>query len=205
MFSFLVALMLAAAPADGGVALLAPLIGHWVGDGSGSPGTGPGEFSFEPGLQGKVVLRKNSPSTRGRRSPAFRHDDLMVVYQEGGQGPLRADYYDNEGHVIRYTVSAEGKTIRFLGDVDGGGAAIPAYLYTHRFRHRSHPVRDGAARPAGGVPSVYRGHGAARSSRLGGIAAAENDGERAPQDDRPQAQRIVADQKEIPAGASAGS
>ncbi|MGC4054052.1 MAG: hypothetical protein QM757_33630 [Paludibaculum sp.] len=153
MFSFLVALMLAAAPADGGVALLAPLIGHWVGDGSGSPGTGTGEFSFEPGLQGKVVLRKNFaeyPKTAER--PAFRHDDLMVVYQEGGQGPLRADYYDNEGHVIRYTVSAEGKTIRFLGDVTAGAPRF-RLIYTLT---RSDTVRIQFEMAPPGQPEAFR-------------------------------------------------
>lgn len=114
-------MMLAAAPAENGVALLAPLLGHWVGEGKGLPGEGTGGFTFEAGLQGKVVLRKSFaeyPKTAER--PAFRHDDLTVVYQENGQGPLRADYYDNEGHVIRYTVTVEGKTIRFLGDVNPG-------------------------------------------------------------------------------------
>lgn len=114
-------MMLTAAPAENGTAILAPLLGQWVGEGKGAPGEGTGGFSFEPGLQGKVVLRRNFaeyPKTAER--PAFRHDDLTVVYQVDGQGPLRADYYDNEGHVIRYTVTAEGKTIRFLGDVTAG-------------------------------------------------------------------------------------
>lgn len=35
--------------------------------------------------------------------PASRHDDLMIIYPEGKD--LRADYYDSEGHVIRYQVA----------------------------------------------------------------------------------------------------
>ncbi len=44
----------------------------------------------------------------------------LNIHQEAVQGPLRADYYDNEGHVIRHTVTSEGKPIRFLGDVSKG-------------------------------------------------------------------------------------
>lgn len=118
MVSLFVALLLAVPPVE---TTLAPLMGNWVGEGTGAPGAGTGGFSFEPGLQSKVVIRKNFaeyPKTADR--PAFRHDDLTVIYQEGPQSPIRADYYDNEGHVIRYTVTAEGKTIRFLGDVTAG-------------------------------------------------------------------------------------
>ncbi len=81
------------------------LIGEWVGEGTGSPGEGTGGFSFSPDLGKRILIRKNFaeyPATKDR--PAFRHDDLMIVYQEQGK-PTRAEYFDNEGHVIHYTVS----------------------------------------------------------------------------------------------------
>jgi hypothetical protein len=81
------------------------LIGHWKGDGGGDPGLGRGAFSFVSDLQGKVLVRRNFaeyPAANGK--PAFRHDDLMIVYRDGKQ--LKADYYDNEEHVIHYTVRA---------------------------------------------------------------------------------------------------
>src|SRR5258708_8675702 len=37
--------------------------------------------------------------------PASRHDDLMVIYADGDA--LKADYFDNEGHVIRYDVASK--------------------------------------------------------------------------------------------------
>ena len=35
------------------------LVGEWVGEGSGRPGQGRGEFTFRPELQGKVLVRRH--------------------------------------------------------------------------------------------------------------------------------------------------
>ncbi|PWT98326.1 MAG: hypothetical protein C5B51_29530 [Terriglobia bacterium] len=80
------------------------LVGRWTGEGTGVPGEASGGFSFAPHLQGKILVRKNFadyPPAAGK--PGFRHDDLMVVYRDESQR-LRAMYFDNEGHVISYTV-----------------------------------------------------------------------------------------------------
>jgi hypothetical protein len=80
------------------------LLGQWAGVGKGSPGQGPGTFSFELALDDTVLLRRSHstyPATKDR--PAFSHDDLMVIYPEGVR--VRAIYFDNENHVIHYTVS----------------------------------------------------------------------------------------------------
>ncbi len=80
-------------------------MGRWTGEGSGEPGTGSGAFSLAPDLQGKILVRKNFatyPAAAGQ--PAFRHDDLMIVYREEQSGELRAMYWDSEGHVIAYAV-----------------------------------------------------------------------------------------------------
>lgn len=91
------------------------LVGEWIGAGSGAPGDGKGGFTFARELQGKVLVRRNFaeyPATNGRA--AYRHDDLMVVYEDALK-IRRADYWDNEGHIIHYTVTtaADGCTIRF--------------------------------------------------------------------------------------------
>ena len=83
------------------------LVGDWQGEGTGIPGQGGGEFSFRWDLDRKVLVRTSStdyPATKDR--PAFTHRDLMVVYRNTGGGGLRAIYYDNEEHVIDYTVAA---------------------------------------------------------------------------------------------------
>ena len=93
------------------------LIGQWAGQGAGQPGAGAGKFSFEPDLQGRILVRKSFadyPPTEGK--PAYRHDDLLVVYRETPKGAWRAIYFDNEGHVIRYSVQAEKKRAVFTSD-----------------------------------------------------------------------------------------
>jgi hypothetical protein len=61
-------------------------------------------------LQRQVLLRRNHvdfPATLER--PAFAHDDLTVIYPDPVDGML-AVYFDNEGHVIHYSVTiAEGR------------------------------------------------------------------------------------------------
>jgi len=98
------------------------MMGEWVGEGSGSPGEGAGGFTFASDLQGKILVRKNYavyPKTADR--PAFRHDDLMIVYREQS-GTTKAIYFDNEGHVIPYAVSGEkGKSAVFVSDSNTAG------------------------------------------------------------------------------------
>jgi hypothetical protein len=96
-----------------------PLVGQWKASGKGSPGEGEGKFSFAFDLQNRVLVRKSHtdyPAAQGM--PAFAHDDLMVVYLDEGSQKFRADYFDNEGHVIHYTAdcSQDGKTIAFVSD-----------------------------------------------------------------------------------------
>jgi hypothetical protein len=97
------------------------LVGAWKGAGGGKPGDGSGQFTFKPDLGGKVLLRRNFaeyPPRPGEKQGA-RHDDLMVVYPAGGA--LKAHYYDNEGHVIRYVVTtAANKTATFESEAGPG-------------------------------------------------------------------------------------
>jgi hypothetical protein len=106
------------------------LAGQWVGETSGSPGKGTGNFTFEFSLDGNAVIRRSRttfPATK--EVPAFSHDDLVVVYAEGGQ--IRADYFDNEAHVIHYTVSfaAESGIVTFVSPIIEGQ---PRYRLVYR-------------------------------------------------------------------------
>jgi len=113
------------------------LLGDWTGEGSGGPGQGAGSFSFQPDLQGKILVRKNHaeyPATKERA--AFVHDDLMIVYREPPDKGLHAIYFDNEQHVIRYEVEEPaGGEIVFLSAPE---ASAPRYRLTY--------IRDDAAR-----------------------------------------------------------
>ena len=90
------------------------LIGEWTGEGGGQPGTASaGDFSFTPDLQGAILVRRSFaeyPAANGR--PAFRHDDLTVVYRDASR-QLKAAYWDNEGHMIPYTVRAAANGVVF--------------------------------------------------------------------------------------------
>jgi hypothetical protein len=108
------------------------LLGKWVAEGGGQPGqASAGGFSFDFDLQGKVLIRRNYseyPATASK--PPFRHDDLMLIYQEPNKG-TRADYFDNEGHVIHYSVtfSEDKKTVTFVSDVI---SSAPRFRFIYR-------------------------------------------------------------------------
>jgi hypothetical protein len=94
------------------------LIGEWVGEGGGEPGQGSAVFTFSPDLDNKVLVRRSHmdfPATPFR--PAVVHDDLLIVYQDPDQS-RRAIYFDNEGHVIHYSVEISEKqdTVTFLSE-----------------------------------------------------------------------------------------
>lgn len=89
------------------------LLGEWVGEGTGGPGQGNGGFTFSLDLQNTVLVRKNyADYTATKDRPAFSHNDLMIVYQ--ANGITRADYFDNEQHVIHYTVSISEDSTSFI-------------------------------------------------------------------------------------------
>ena len=74
------------------------LQGDWIAEGGG--------FSLHPELDGRILVRRN-------RSGA--HEDLMVIH------PAGADYWDNEGHVIHYALTADGKSAVFLSRKEPAG------------------------------------------------------------------------------------
>ncbi|MFN2578271.1 MAG: hypothetical protein ABR607_11340 [Pyrinomonadaceae bacterium] len=110
---------------------LKSLMGKWTGEGTSEVGAGGGSFTFEAGLNDKVLIRKNRaeyPATRDRA--AVTHEDLMIVYADAAAKQLRGFYTDSEGNTINYiiTVSSDGKTITFLSDPRDTG---PRYRLTY--------------------------------------------------------------------------
>lgn len=93
------------------------LIGEWQGEGSGQPGQGSGIFSFAFDLGQNVIIRKShSEYPAANNQPATIHDDLMVIYLDDAAMPTKAIYFDNEGHVINYTISEAEQSIVFTSD-----------------------------------------------------------------------------------------
>jgi len=97
------------------------LLGDWVGEGEGEPGKATAQFAFATELDGKVLVRKHRaeiPAAGGR--PAAKHEDLLIVYRGTDGKRTKAIYFDNEDHVIQYTVtpSDDKKSLVFLSDPD---------------------------------------------------------------------------------------
>jgi hypothetical protein len=84
------------------------LEGTWEAKtGSGSGITSAGTYSFRPELGGHILAR-HSITAGGCKGPATfdcDHGDLLYIYRDAPGQPLRAIYFDNEGHVIHYEVS----------------------------------------------------------------------------------------------------
>jgi len=105
----------------GSLDALSFLLGEWKSEGGGTPGEAAGGFTFARSLQDRVVLRTSHadyPAQQGR--PASRHDDLMVVYATEA-GEIRADFYDSEGHVIRYAGTAAEGSLTLSSDPQAPG------------------------------------------------------------------------------------
>ena len=69
-----------------------------------------GGFTFRLAVQDRVVIRTNEahyPAAGDR--PASNHDDLLMIYRD--EGSLKADYFDSEGHVIRYVVDTPSPNV----------------------------------------------------------------------------------------------
>ena len=104
------------------VASLGFLLGNW--EAVGTPDGEKGGFTFSLGVQNRVMTRTNYATYDARDGrTASRHDDLMVIYSEGGQ--IKADYFDSEQHVIRYLV--EPRSNHHVVFVSGAKPSEPRY------------------------------------------------------------------------------
>jgi len=99
-------------------AKLSTLIGNWKGEGSGKPGEGGGFFSFNFDLDSNILIRKSQSTYQAtKNTPSTTHSDLMIIYKDGDGVPSKAMYFDNENHVINYSITFPGATeIVFTSD-----------------------------------------------------------------------------------------
>jgi hypothetical protein len=131
-----------------------PLLGEWVAEPSGQPGAPTrADASFTLALDGQVLVRRNHvqfPPKAGEATGSV-HDDLLVIAREGSG--LRATYWDNEGHVIRYKVSGAAGAVTLESEPGPGP----------RFRLDYRPLPEGRyavdfsiAAPPGGEFRLYQ-------------------------------------------------
>ena len=111
-------------PAD--LSSLTFLLGDW--DAVGLPRGESGAFNFSLAVQDRIIVRTNYAKTAARDGrPATRHDDLMVIFVEGGT--IKADYFDSDKHVIHYSVQTRGpRDVVFISEPN---AAEPRYRLTY--------------------------------------------------------------------------
>jgi hypothetical protein len=116
------------------------LIGAWKGEGSGLPGQGGGEFTFQFDLDQQILVRKSHseyPAAPGK--PNIVHEDLLIVYPDSTGKPMKAVYFDNEGHVIHYSVAIADSTIALTSEKT---ANVPIFrLIYERLDDRSVKVK----------------------------------------------------------------
>jgi hypothetical protein len=107
------------------------LVGDWTGEGTGAPGRSAGAFSFKWDLDRKILVRTSSadyPATKDRT--AFSHRDLTIIYQNPSGAGLEAVYFDNEGHVINYSVSAvDAGTVQMTS---AAAASLPRFRFAYK-------------------------------------------------------------------------
>lgn len=71
-----------------------------------------GRYTFDRELDGHILARHatNDPGCKAPTSFDCSHSDLLYVFQDVPGSTLKADYFDNEGHVIHYEVSTPTAT-----------------------------------------------------------------------------------------------
>lgn len=111
------------------------LFGDWTAKGGGtSTGQGAGDFSFKPEVNGQIVVRKNFAEYTSGLEAGTRHDDLMIVYSDAPDGPLRAMYFDSEGHIIHYTITTFTNRVVFESDATQPG---PKYRLSYSMNNKT--------------------------------------------------------------------
>jgi hypothetical protein len=141
---------------------LRPLLGEWVGEPAGRPVEPVSSIaSFDLQLGGTLLVRRHRaqlPPLAGETAGAI-HEDLMVIWPEGGA--WRATYWDNEGHVIQYRVTATAAGIAFDSEPGPG----PRFRLEYRPRADGGQVITFSVAPPGGELKPYVSGGAHRRAK----------------------------------------
>jgi hypothetical protein len=113
-----------AAPAEDSWKSISFLEGTWIATAQGAGGVAAsGRYTFAPELGHHIMARHSTsdPNCKGPATFDCEHSDLLYIFQDAPSQPLKAIYFDNEGHVIHYTVSTpDAMTAIFLSDPGPG-------------------------------------------------------------------------------------
>jgi hypothetical protein len=102
-------------------AALSFLLGTWEAKTVNNPSvTSSGTYAFRTELNGHILARHSFKDSSGCKGPSdfnCEHGDLLYIYSDAPGQPLRAIYFDNEGHVIHYTVNVtDAMTAELISD-----------------------------------------------------------------------------------------
>jgi hypothetical protein len=93
-----------------------------------------GTYTFKREL-GNHILARTSDSSAGKGPAVFdcEHHDLLYVYSDAQGQPLRAIYFDNEGHVTHYEVTTPAPaTAVFLSEPS---SSAPQFRLIYDLKH----------------------------------------------------------------------
>ncbi len=103
---------------------LAFLEGTWDAETEGNAGLlASGRYTFQRELGGHILARHSTtdPNCKGPANFDCAHGDLLYVFEEAPGQPLKAIYFDNEGHVLHYDVATpSADSVVFLSEPSQG-------------------------------------------------------------------------------------
>ena len=93
------------------------LEGTWDAKTTGGPAVA-GSYVFRKELGGHIMARHSKTgSCKGPADFDCEHGDLLYIFEEAPGAQLKAIYFDNEGHVLHYSVaSSTPNSVTFLTD-----------------------------------------------------------------------------------------
>ena len=106
-------------------AALGFLEGTWAADtrGGAAGAQSNGTYTFKFELKHHVLVRRSdSAACKGPANYDCDHSDVLYIYRDAENQPLKAIYFDNEGHVIHYGVATpDSTTAMFVSDASASG------------------------------------------------------------------------------------
>jgi hypothetical protein len=111
------------------------LIGTWEAktEGGSAGAVGTGTYIFRLELKNHILARHASTAgCKGSADFDCEHGDILYVYEEAAGQPFRAIYFDNEGHVIHYVISAAGDDKAVF--VSDPGQPAPRYRLSYELK-----------------------------------------------------------------------
>jgi hypothetical protein len=126
----------AASPATDSWKALSFLEGTWEAhtQGGSAKAQGSGTYTFKPELKDHVLVRRSDDYTACKGPAGFdcEHSDVLYVYQDAQTQPLKAIYFDNEGHVIHYEVSTPDSTTAIF--ISGASPSGPQFRLVYELK-----------------------------------------------------------------------